>query len=112
MILISKVETVRLTLDVSLFLVLCIFLLDLVKGNFRLLLTGGLPEFSVISDLRDIFVQQFHHYQEVFRIPIQSHDVVNFISILSCLQLKLYLPIRKSHVRYHYLVLMFALRHV
>ena len=76
MTLIYAVETERLTLDVSIFLILRVLLLGLDKGNSYLVLPGNIPKFSVLSNFCDTVVQQFHVSQEVLRVPVHDQDIV------------------------------------
>ena len=83
MIFLHAMETVRLSLAVNLFPLLFILLLGLGKSNFRLLLSGYLNKVSVISNVCDIVVHQFHESWEVLRVTNHVHYAVVFEFFLS-----------------------------
>ena len=68
-------ESVRLSLDIYLFLVLCILLSCLDKVNSCLLISGGFPKVSVFYAFCDIVVQHFHDSWEVSSLPFHDRDV-------------------------------------
>ena len=78
MILIYILERLRLALDVSLFLVLCIILLGLSKGNPRMLLSGYPTKVSILSTFCNKAIQKFNDSWEVLRVPIHANYVVVF----------------------------------
>ena len=74
MILLSTLETVRLSLVVHVFIFLHILLLVFIKGRSCLIFPRGITRISVINTLGEIVVQQIHDSREVLSITIRAHD--------------------------------------